>query len=162
MKHPRHRAETIRIPLGFLILSLWKRPSSWADFCPGSYDNRRPSSSYFITDNSTEPARSHLTALVIFSRMFACPYRRTKRRKEKEKKKRWGAAVARRRVRCSPVFLTVTMAFLCVAGKPAGRASGGHRLSGTVKGLLCDLRAFPTAQLTPFCPKPRGLRLFLK
>lgn len=123
MKHPRHRAETIRIPLGFLILSLWKRPSSWADFCPGSY-NRRPSSSYFITDNSTEPARSHLTALVIFSRMFACPYRRTKRRKEKERKKRCGgAAVAKREPAVLRYFLTVTMAFLWAAGKPAGRAS---------------------------------------
>ncbi|MEQ2256991.1 hypothetical protein ILYODFUR_029746 [Ilyodon furcidens] len=84
--HPRPRAETIRIPLGFLILSLWKRPSSRTDFCPGSCDNPFPSSSYFITDNSTEPARSHFSALVIFLHMLACRHRRTKRRGANEEK----------------------------------------------------------------------------
>lgn len=31
MKHPRLKAKTIRVTLGFLILSLWRRPSSRAE-----------------------------------------------------------------------------------------------------------------------------------
>ncbi|MED6275724.1 hypothetical protein CHARACLAT_029329 [Characodon lateralis] len=156
-KHPRHRAETIRIPLGLLILSLWKRPSSRTDFCPGSCDNPFPSSSYFITDNSTEPARSRFSALVIFLHMLACPYRRTKRRGANEEKvggKRDAAGVP-------PPCFTVTVAFLSAAVKTAKRAPwlpASSRRRPPAHRFYMTRRGLSKRSVNPLSPKPRGLR----
>ncbi|MEQ2308792.1 hypothetical protein AMECASPLE_031864 [Ameca splendens] len=165
-KHPRHRAETIRIPLGFLILSLWKRPSSRTDFCPGSCDIPFPSSSYFITDNSTEPARSHFSARVIFLHMLACPYRRTKRRGANEEKvggKRDAAGLP-------PPYFTVTVAFLSAAVKTAKRASWLPASSGRrtpthrllLTGFYMTQRGLSKRSVNPSLPKTQRFAVTLK
>lgn len=56
-KHPRLKANTMRMTLGFLILSLWERARSRTDPRRGSCEERGLRCVYFTTDRSISPAR---------------------------------------------------------------------------------------------------------
>lgn len=78
MKQPKNKAKTIRMTLGFLILSLWKRTRSRPDSCHGSCEEEVDffvlfwqALSYFITDKSIDPARWPLL-LIITLYILAC------------------------------------------------------------------------------------------
>lgn len=56
-KHPRLKANTMRMTLGFLILSLWERARSRTDPHRGSCEERGLCCVYFTADRSISPAR---------------------------------------------------------------------------------------------------------
>lgn len=152
MKHPRHKAKTIRVTLGFLILSLWKRPRSRAESCQGSCEREAACRSdrgvYFITDKSADPAR--WPVLLIFLYILGCPV---------WKSQRWrGTGADGPRLQTSPVcrFLP-SPEHLCVPAQRkwnrlryCQRSPSGGRRSVCVRGggVQNPNRGFPNVWLT--------------